>query len=158
VQREPEDRASRAEINQPGLGFLGRGNNDRFVFDLIFNFRNLVSLSSQTDTVTITRAARLSSLQCVADKMEISCRGLCHKELDVDKEGSLAYGVEAGFDETTLSLLDDIDGILADMDDACNDSRTPPPTSVLLPRFVVPARLCCSLAYNHNVDLCVLQV
>jgi hypothetical protein len=73
--------------------------------------------------------------------MEISCRELCHKGLGVDscdreKEGSLAYRVEAGFDATTLSLLDDIEGILADMDDACNDSRTPPPMSVLPPRLL----------------------
>jgi hypothetical protein len=89
--------------------------------------------------------------------MEISCRGLRHKGLDIDschwdKEGSLAYGsygVEASFDETTLSLLDDIDGILADMDDACNDSRTPPPTSVLLPRLLI--RRTCSLVLQPRI-------
>ena len=90
--------------------------------------------------------------------MEISCRGLCHKGLDVDschrntvyiEEGSLAYGVEAGFDATTLSLLEDIEGILANMDDACNESRTPPPTSVLLPRLLI--RRTCFLVLQPSI-------
>lgn len=62
--------------------------------------------------------------------METSLRGLCRREVDVnreDEEANRAAGEEDDFDASTFSLLDDIEGILAEMREARNDLGTPHP-------------------------------